>query len=218
MKIFKKDGYFEDRVGSVRAISGLIEGDFLDDDLPQVAFVGRSNVGKSSLLNRLLGRKALARISSTPGRTRAVNYFVINSDFYFVDLPGFGYAKVSQASASRVGRVDGRAYFQSAPERSRVIQLVDAKVGATPLDCDAADYFESLGIPTTVVATKIDKVPRSKRSRQLKSIREQLELPAETALIPFSAVKGDGVKELWKEIDTFLLQPTASTEASAGVS
>lgn len=197
--------------------SAASAGDLLDDGLPQIAFVGRSNVGKSSLLNRLLGRKALARISSTPGRTRAVNYFLINSDFYFVDLPGFGYAKVGKKTRQDWAELMD-IYFRQTPELSRVIQLVDAKVGATRLDQEAAEYFDSLGLPTTVVATKIDKVPRSKRARQLKTIRESLELTQNTVVIPFSAVKGEGVKELWKEIDAFLFQSPASTEATRGIS
>ena len=109
-------------------------------------------------------------------------------------------------------------YFRQTPELSRVIQLVDAKVGATRLDQEAAEYFDSLGLPTTVVATKIDKVPRSKRAGQLKAIRESLELTQNTVVIPFSAVKGEGVKELWKEIDAFLFQSPASTEATRGIS
>ena len=193
--------------------SAVSERDFLDDGLPQVAFVGRSNVGKSSLLNRLLGRKTLARISSTPGRTRAVNYFVINSAFYFVDLPGFGYAKVGKQVRRDWAKLMDR-YFQTAPEHTRVIQLVDAKVGATKLDCDAAENFDSLGVPTTVVATKADKVPRSKLHRRLKEIRETLEMPADTSLIAFSAVKGEGAKELWKEIDAFLLHPPSSPQTT----
>jgi len=216
VKIFKRDERL--KIESGRFVRSVVsESGFLADGLPQIAFVGRSNVGKSSLLNRLLGRKALAHISSTPGRTRAVNYFLINSDFYFVDLPGFGYAKVGK-QVRREWAVLMEKYFQAVRELTRVVQLVDAKVGATSLDCDAAEYFESLGIATTVVATKIDKVPRSKQARQLKSIRQQLALPNSTALIPFSSVKGDGVRELWKEIDAFLLQPPTSLEASRGAS
>lgn len=193
--------------------SAVSAGDLLDDGLPHVAFVGRSNVGKSSLLNRLLGRKALARISSTPGRTRAVNYFAINSNFYFVDLPGFGYAKVGKDVRRDWAKLMEN-YFEGSPEQTWVVQLVDAKVGATSLDCDAAAYFESLGLPTTVVATKIDKVPRSKQVRHLKAIRQQLAMGEDARLIPFSAIKGDGVKELWKEIDAFLLEPPASSQTT----
>jgi GTP-binding protein len=197
--------------------SAVSEASFLADGLPQVAFVGRSNVGKSSLLNRLLGRKALARISSTPGRTRALNYFLINSTFYFVDLPGFGYAKVGK-DVRREWALLMEAYFESVQDLAVILHLVDAKVGATPLDQEAADYFGSLGLPTTVVATKIDKVPRSKQARQLKSVREQLALPDDATLIPFSAVRGDGVKELWREIDTCLQQQPTPLRVTRGAS
>jgi GTP-binding protein len=197
--------------------SALSEADFVDDGHPQVAFVGRSNVGKSSLLNRLLGRKSLARISSTPGRTRAINYFHVNSSFYFVDLPGFGYAKVGKQVRRDWANLMEK-YFHSVPEQTRIIQLVDAKVGATALDREAADYFESLGVPTTVVATKIDKVPRSKQVRQLETIRKQLQLDDGTELIPFSSPKGVGVKELWKVITAFLQHRPSSQQATRGVS
>lgn len=188
--------------------------DFIQDDLPQVAFVGRSNVGKSSLLNRLLGRKALARISSTPGRTRAVNYFIINSQFYCVDLPGYGYAKVGKKVRREWARLIG-SYFETRPERTRVVHLVDAKVGATPLDVEAADYLDSLGVATTTVATKLDKLPRSRRARQIEAIRQQLRLADSDPLIAFSAVKGDGVRELWREIGAFLQNPASSLLASS---
>ena len=197
--------------------SAVSETDFVADGLPQVAFVGRSNVGKSSLLNRLLGRKSLARISSTPGRTRAVNYFLINSTFYFVDLPGYGYAKVGKQVRKEWARLmDG--YFRSAPQSLRIVQLVDAKVGATPLDVEAKDYFAELEIPTTVVATKIDKVARGRRPAQLKDIRSTLRMSDDAALIPFSAVQGDGLKELWREISAFLRESPSSHHATQGAS
>ena len=189
--------------------SAVQESDFVGDGLPQIAFVGRSNVGKSSLLNRLLGRRSLARTSSTPGRTRAVNYFLINSDLYFVDLPGYGYAKVSQQTRRDWARLMER-YFDTAPDRLLIVQLVDAKVGATPLDREASDWFDAEGAETVVVATKIDKVPRSRQAKQLRAIAEALELPEAEAPIAFSSVRGTGVADLWKAIDTFLEDaPTA---------
>jgi GTP-binding protein len=183
--------------------SAVAEADFVADGSPQIAFVGRSNVGKSSLLNRLLGRRSLARISSTPGRTRAINYFSINASFYFVDLPGFGYAKVGKQIRRDWAKLMD-SYFHTHQDRTMVVQLVDAKVGATPLDCEAAQYFADLHIPTIVAATKIDKLPRSRRVRNLQAIRDSLELSASTPLIPFSSVDGEGVKELWKEVEVFL--------------
>ncbi len=145
----------------------------------------------------------MARISSTPGRTRAINYFLINSHFYFVDLPGYGYARVGRRERQEWARLI-EDYLRQATPRARVIQLVDAKVGATPLDARAAEYLRDLGVPTTVVATKIDRLPRGGRNIKLKEIQDELGL-AEAALpLPFSARTGEGVKDLWREIDAFL--------------
>ena len=174
---------------------------FLRDGRPELAFVGRSNVGKSSLMNRLLGRKNLARTSSTPGRTRAVNYFLVNGRFYFVDLPGYGYAKAGREDRKQWAELVDR-YMQASPRR--VILLIDAKVGATPLDVDAYRYLTSLGSPITVVATKVDQLAKSRRSAALAGIRKTLELAAETALIPVSAESGEGIKQLWSELSLHL--------------
>lgn len=173
--------------------------EFLDDGRVEVAFVGRSNVGKSTLLNRLLGRKNLARISSSPGKTRAINYFLIESSFYFVDLPGYGYAKVSKSERQSWARLMEQ-YFQHVQNRVHVIQLVDGKVGATELDVQASEYLSSLGCGRTVVATKMDRVRPNQKARRLAEIRDQLALQEEP-LIAFSAQTGEGVKELWREIN-----------------
>ena len=174
--------------------------DLLRDGLPEVALVGRSNVGKSSLLNRLVARSKLARISSTPGRTRAINYFSINERFYLVDLPGYGYAKVSKAERNTWAKLMD-LYFQQEHERRLLIQLVDARVGATPLDVQARDYLQSLGANGEVVATKIDKVKRGQRKAALDRISETLGL-GDRSPIPFSAQTGEGTKDIWRVIDT----------------
>jgi len=177
--------------------SAVGERDFPGDGKPQVAFVGRSNVGKSSLLNRLLGR-GLARTSSTPGRTRAVNLFLVNRRVYFADLPGYGYAKA--------GRVDREAwaelidlYLRSASPR--VVLLVDSRVGATVLDQQAFEYLQGLGADVQVVATKIDKVPRGRRKPTLATIRRALAAAEDVTIIPISATTGEGVRELWNELE-----------------
>ena len=178
--------------------------EFLDDGRAEVAFVGRSNVGKSTLLNRLLGRKNLARISSSPGKTRVINYFLIESRFYFVDLPGYGYAKVARSERQSWAKLMEQ-YFQQVQHRVHVIQLVDGKVGATELDVQANEYLSSLGCGRMVVATKMDRIRANQRARQLAGIRDQLTLQDES-LIAFSAQTGEGVKELWRQINLFLQQ------------
>ena len=174
--------------------------DFPHDGRPQVAFVGRSNVGKSSLLNRLLGRRALARVSSTPGRTRAVNLFQVNDRLYFADLPGYGYAKASKVERRRWASLMER-YFAAAMPEAILVQVVDARVGATALDVQAFDYLQSLGAEIVVAATKIDRLKRNQRDSALEAIRRSLNLTEKTALIPFSARTGEGVSALWRELE-----------------
>jgi GTP-binding protein len=174
----------------------------LRDGRPEIAFVGRSNVGKSSLLNRLLGRKGLARTSQTPGRTQAVNYFLVNRRFYFVDLPGYGYAKAGkEARREWAARVEG--YFREAPPDA-VVLLVDGKVGATPLDVQAYEYLSTLETALIVAATKVDKVSRGKWASAVKEVRKTLGLEEEVPVIPVSAHSGDGIKELWGAMTSHL--------------
>lgn len=173
------------------------------DGRPQVAFVGRSNVGKSSLLNRLLNRKGLARTSAKPGRTRAVNLFLIDERFWFVDLPGYGFAKAGRDERQRwAGLVE--TYLAHAPPDALVVLLVDAKVGATGLDVQALDYLLEFERPLAVVATKADRVPRGKRHKAMADIRRTLELPPDAGPIPVSAKTGEGMSELWNAISARL--------------
>jgi len=191
-------------------LSAVKRSDLVTDGRPQIAFVGRSNVGKSSLLNRLVGRKALARISSSPGKTRAVNYFLLDSSFYFVDLPGFGYAKAAKSERQAWAKLMEQ-YFRSTSPQPQVVQLVDAKVGATTLDVQAIDYLrQEVGTPT-VVATKIDRLPAGKRAKRLAEIGEALALSEDRSPIPCSARTGEGVKDIWREIQTYLHHTAAGT-------
>jgi GTP-binding protein len=174
-------------------------GDIVRDGRPEVAFVGRSNVGKSSLLNRLLGRRDLARTSSTPGRTQAANYFLVNRRFYFVDLPGYGYARAGKEERKEwAARVD--AYLRHALPDALVVMLVDGNVGATPLDVQAYQYLTGLGASVVVAATKMDRVPRGRWPAALREIRTTLDLPDSIPLIPVSARSGVGMKELWSAL------------------
>jgi GTP-binding protein len=193
--------------------SAHASGDFVHDGRPEVAFVGRSNVGKSSLMNRLLGRKGLARVSSTPGRTRSVNYFLINRRFWFVDLPGYGYAKAGKQERREWAAL-ADTYFRGPGDRGArplVVMLVDGKVGATPLDAQAWEYLRGLGSPVLVVATKVDRIPRGRRVAMEKGVGEALELDGTVPLIPVSAHSGEGMKELWSAI-AHHLETSAETQ------
>jgi GTP-binding protein len=189
--------------------SAVAERDFPRDGLPEVAFVGRSNVGKSSLLNKLAGRHGLARVSRTPGRTQAVNLFLIDRRLYFVDLPGYGYARAAKAARAEWAQLL-EAYLGRPGGRRRAVLLIDAVVGPTPLDRDAWLYLERYGIETIVVATKIDKLPRGRRKPALAAIRSGLNLNEEIPLIEFSAKTGEGATELWKEIGARLTRAASN--------
>jgi GTP-binding protein len=168
--------------------------DFLHDGRVQIAMAGRSNVGKSSVINRLVNRKNLARVGNSPGKTRQVNYFLIDKRFYLVDLPGYGYAKVSHAERDRWGRLM-EAYFAD-NTISLGLLIVDSRHKPTADDCTMAAWFKDSGCPFVVVANKLDKLKKSEVEPNLQRIRETLELGEEIPLIPFSAEKGVGKEEL----------------------
>ena len=169
--------------------------DFPRDRLAQVAFAGRSNVGKSSVINRLLNRKNFARVGAAPGKTTHINYFLIDSAFYLVDLPGYGYAKVSLAEKQRWGRLM-EEWFADSSLMTLGLQIVDARHKPTADDCTMAAFFKNSGRPFAVVANKLDKLRKSDIEPNLARIRETLELDKSVRLIPFSAEKGDGKQEL----------------------
>ena len=169
------------------------------DGLPQIAFSGKSNVGKSSVINRILNRKNFARVGETPGKTVHINFFRIDEKAYFVDLPGYGYAKVPQAEKERWSRLM-ESYF-SVPERIALgILIVDARHKPTQNDVTMAEYFKSAGRPFLVVANKLDKLKKSELEPNMAQIRAVLGLSDETVLIPFSAEKGTGRDELVSRI------------------
>ena len=169
--------------------------DFLADGLPQIAFAGRSNVGKSSVINRLLIRKNFARVGAAPGKTTHINYFLIDGAFYLVDLPGYGYARVSQAEKARWGRLM-EEWFADSSLMTLGLQIVDARHKPTADDRTMAAFFKNSGRPFAVVANKLDKLRKSDIAPNLALIRETLELDESVRLIPFSAEKGDGRQEL----------------------
>ncbi len=170
---------------------------------PQIALAGRSNVGKSSLINTLLGRRALARVSSSPGKTITVNFYDVDGKLYLVDLPGYGYAKRPQADKARWSELtDG--YFTNNPSRDRimlVIQLIDMRVGPTADDIMMLDWLSASGVPFVVAATKADKLSSKKaRTEAMEKIKSCPQIPEGTRIIPFSAVNGEGKDELWSVI------------------
>ena len=169
---------------------------FLRDGLPQFAFAGRSNVGKSSVINRLLGRKNLAYVGATPGKTTQVNYFLVDKRAYLVDLPGYGYAKVSRAEKERRGRLM-ESYFQEEAERITVgVLIVDIRHKPTADDVTMHNWFRESGCPEIVIANKLDKLKKSQVEPALALIRETLELTEEDILVPFSAEKGFGKEDM----------------------
>lgn len=173
--------------------------DFPRDPLPQIAFAGRSNVGKSSVINRLLNRKNFARVGSAPGKTTHINYFRIDEKLYLVDLPGYGYAKVSRQEKERWAKLI-QSWFDDPGLMSLGILIVDARHKPTADDQGMADYFRSTGRPWAVVANKLDKLKKSEIESNMALIQETLEMGEDGKLIPFSAEKGTGREELLRLI------------------
>jgi len=175
---------------------------FIRDGRPQVTFAGRSNVGKSSVINRLLGRKIFARVGATPGKTSQINYFRIDDRIYFTDLPGYGYAKVSQAERDRWGRLM-ESYFAEEGLITLGVLIVDARHKPTADDVTMCDWFKSTGCPLIVAANKLDKLKKSEIEPNLAQIRDTLHLSDDMLLIPFSAEKGIGKNELLASVDRY---------------
>ena len=179
-------------------ISAAAPKDFPSNRLPEIAFAGKSNVGKSSVINRILQRKNFARVGEKPGKTIHVNYFVIDNACYFVDLPGYGYAKVSQKEKERWGRLM-EDYF-AAQRIDLGVMIVDARHAPTNNDIIMANWFLESGCPFVVVANKLDKLKKSELIPNMQTIREDLALPEDCPVIPFSAEKGTGREELVRKI------------------
>lgn len=173
--------------------------DFLHDGLPQIAFAGKSNVGKSSVLNCILQRKNFARVGQKPGKTVHINYFRVDGKAYFVDLPGYGYAQVAASEKERWGKLM-EAYFAEPESIGLGVMIVDARHEPTRLDVVMAELFKSTGRPFVVVANKLDKLKKSEIESNMQTIRDCLDLPDEVTLIPFSAEKGTGRELLLREI------------------
>jgi GTP-binding protein len=195
--------------GTVAQPDGPIPGDH-----PQVAFAGRSNVGKSSLINTLLGRtrKKIAHVSATPGKTQAINFFLVNETFFLVDLPGFGFAKVPKPMKDAWQRLmEG---FLARPDGPKaVVHLLDIRRGPTPDDVTMLHYLEQLGMPTLVVLTKVDKLTRQARIRQIREIEEKLGLDQDQ-VVASSAVTGEGRDEILGALSA-VLEPSEAPSPEA---
>ena len=170
--------------------------DFLRDGMPQIAFAGRSNVGKSSVINRLVGRKNFARVGASPGKTTQINYFRIDRRAYLVDLPGYGYAKVSKAEKDRWGRLM-EDYFHDDQELITLgVLIVDIRHAPTADDVTMHDFFLATDCPCVVVANKLDKLKPREVEPALQLVRETLKLTDDDVLVPFSAERGEGKEQL----------------------
>jgi GTP-binding protein len=177
--------------------------------LPEIAFAGRSNVGKSSLLNKLIHRRKFARVSNTPGRTREVNFFKVNDAFVFVDLPGYGYARISKEKRAEWKPLI-ESYLKSSPQLRGIVHLLDVRHDPTNDDRQMLDFLSELGVPTIVVLTKVDKLTSTQRSRRVPEISALLGLETDQ-VVPFSAVTGEGRNDLAEAIDELLAQPSWRT-------
>lgn len=176
------------------------------NNMPEIAFAGKSNVGKSSLINALMNRKSLARTSSQPGKTQTINFYNINNELYFVDLPGYGYAKVSQQEKEKWGKMVERYLHQSRVLRA-VFLLIDIRHDPSANDRIMYDWIISNGFHPIIIATKADKINRSQLQKQIKAVRQGLGVDRDTIVIPFSAQTKQGRDEIYDLIDGMMGQP-----------
>lgn len=192
------------KINSVEFVKSVASIDQVPKEkLNEIAFAGRSNVGKSSLINCLLNRKKMAKTSSTPGKTRYLNYFKINDRFHFVDLPGYGFAKVSQSERQQWRNLI-ESFLQGSENLKGVVSIIDSRIGATQLDLQLLDWLKSLAVPVLLVATKADKLSKSAVTTQIRKLNRELSEYTAAEVIPFSATKGAGKKELMTHILSLL--------------
>ena len=173
-----------------------------DTGQPEIAFAGKSNVGKSSLINALMNRKALARTSGQPGKTQTINYYHVNEEMYLVDLPGYGYAKVSESVKEKWGNMI-ESYLHSSQTLKAVFLLIDIRHDPSANDKTMYDWISYQGYKPVIIATKLDKIKRSQIQKQVKRIREGLDVAEKTPIIPFSAQTKQGRDEIWDLIEEF---------------
>ena len=182
------------------------------NELPEIAFAGKSNVGKSSLINALINRKSLARTSSQPGKTQTINFYNINGELYFVELPGNGYAKVSQQEKEKWGKMIERYLHQSKVLKA-VFLLVDIRHDPSANDKTMYEWILSNGFHPIIIATKADKINRSQLQKQIKAVRQGLGADKDTVVIPFSAQTKQGREEIYEVVDRLMAQPEGEEHA-----
>ena len=209
--LYKEDGTLQITEAVLAQVLGVTSS-LPEGTLPEIAFAGKSNVGKSSLLNALVNRKALARTSSQPGKTQTINFYRINGMLYFVDLPGYGYANASQAAKAAWGRMIEN-YLHRSAQLKAVFLLVDIRHEPSANDCMMYDWIRNQGLRTVVVATKLDKIKRSQTAKQKKLIRETLGLLDTEPVIPFSAETKQGREEIFSAIEELIKTDGAQENA-----
>lgn len=184
-------------------ISAVKPPQFPEDALPEIALAGRSNVGKSSLINSLINRKNLARTSSKPGKTQTINFYQINDSFYFADVPGYGYAKVSKTQRAAWGKMM-ETYFTTRENLKGVVQIIDLRHPPTADDRTMYDFLKHYGIPVLVIATKADKIPKGKWQKHLKVVKEGLDLDPQDKILHYSSETKENKDQVWKLIREYL--------------
>ena len=189
---------------SLDIVCGVTSG-LPDTGRPEIAFAGRSNVGKSSLINGLVNRKSLARTSSQPGKTQTINFYNINDSMFLVDLPGYGYAKTSESEKQKWGAMIER-YLHSSKNLKAVFLLVDIRHEPNANDHQMYDWIVQNGFQPIIICTKLDKLKRSQVPKALKVIREGLALPGDTVILPYSSLTKQGREEIWEKIDELIME------------
>lgn len=184
-------------------ISAVSKAQYPETNFPEIALAGRSNVGKSSFINRLIDRKNLVRTSSKPGKTRTLNFYNINDSFYFVDVPGYGYAKVSKQERNKWGKMM-EEYFETRNQLRAVVLIVDIRHLPTREDMQMYEYVTYLEIPLIIVATKLDKIAKTKQSHKINQIKEAFGENVNSPIIPFSAETAVNKDVIWREINKYI--------------
>lgn len=184
-------------------ISAVSQRQYPADHLPEIALAGRSNVGKSSFVNKLIQRKSLARTSSKPGKTQTLNFYNINDLFYFVDVPGYGYAQISKVERKKWGTMM-EEYFQTRDALKVVLLITDSRHAPTKDDIQMYDYLKYHELPVIIIATKIDKVPKNKREKHLKRSKQVLGIDRNDVVLPFSSETGEGKDKAWNILKSYI--------------